>query len=88
MVLPVSDPGPFAKTLLNNLKHIEDLTHTLKKEKTTFLLLPPSFVENVGSFYSVARRTGSCRLNPWLPFGESSFLKDTPSFGTHRPTTH
>lgn len=35
--LLVSDPRPLSGNLLNNLKHIEDLTHVLKKEKQ-----PPS----------------------------------------------
>lgn len=69
--LLVSDLWPLSENLLNNLKHIEDLTQVLKKEKekkpkkqTTFLLLLPSFMENVVSFYFVARRADSYRFNP------------------------
>lgn len=66
----MSDPGPLSENLLNNLKHIEDLTRVLKKEKetTTFPLLLPSFMENVVSFYFVARHADSYTFNPSLPF--------------------
>lgn len=79
-----SDPGLLLENLLNNLKHIEDLTHVLKKEKekTTFLLLLPSFMENVVSFYFVAKHADSYGFNPYLSSGKEWLSStDTPSLG-------
>ena len=81
----VPDPRPLSENLLNNPKHIEDLTHVLKKEKgwgsgTTFLLLLPSFMENVVSFYFVARLAEGYRYKPCYSSGRGQFsLMDTPS---------
>lgn len=49
----VPDPRPLSENLLNDLKHIEDLTHVLKKEKGRgwdYLPPAPSFIHGECGF--------------------------------------
>lgn len=63
--LLLCDPRPLSENLLNNLKHIEDLTHVLKKEKEKKKnnYLPPasSFIHGECGFLLFCSQT-HCQL--------------------------